>query len=197
MRIVGVLLAAGSGSRFGGAKLLAPLPRDSHGVAAGTPIGVASALHLAVAVSEIVAVVRPRDAALAQVLRGARVRVVECAQAQDGMGASLACGIAAASDADGWIVALGDMPWIAPATIAAVAGALQEGARIVAPVLQGRRGHPVGFAGEFEHALTALRGDEGARAVLREHADAAQWIEVDDAGVLGDVDRKEDLAPSR
>ncbi len=197
MRIVAVLLAAGSGSRFGGAKLLAPLPRDSHGVVAGTPIGVASALHLAAAVPEVVAVVRTGDTALTQVLRDARVRVVGCAQAHEGMGASLACGIAAARDADAWIVALADMPWCAPTTIAAVVEALQRGAQLVAPVLRGRRGHPVGFAAQFGPALLALRGDEGARTVLRDHQDGMLLIEVDDPGALGDVDRKEDLEGSR
>jgi CTP:molybdopterin cytidylyltransferase MocA len=42
MRIVGVLLAAGEGARFGGGKLLARVPRTAHGVAAGTAIGAAS-----------------------------------------------------------------------------------------------------------------------------------------------------------
>lgn len=193
-RIVGVLLAAGRGVRFGGAKLLAPLPRTSHGVAAGTALGAASARHLVAALGDVVVVVRPGDSMLEHALAPSGARVVVCERADEGMGVSLACGVAAARDADGWIVALGDMPWIAPATILAVADALREGASIAAPVYRGQRGHPVGFAATHGPALVALRGDEGARAILREHGEEVRSIVVDDAGVLGDVDRREDLS---
>ena len=50
--------------------------------------------------------------------------MIECPRAQEGMGASLACGVMASPDASGWIVALADMPWIRPATIQSVAAAL-------------------------------------------------------------------------
>ena len=59
--IVGVLLAAGSATRFGGDKLLRPLPD-------GTPIGVAALKNLAAAVDTVVAVVRIGDEALATAL---------------------------------------------------------------------------------------------------------------------------------
>lgn len=193
MRIVGVLLAAGRGTRFGGGKLGAALPQAAHGVPAGTPVGVASARHLLAALDEVVAVVRPGDCGLAGGLAAAGARIVPCAQADDGMGSSLACGVAAVRDADGWLVALGDMPWIAPATVAALAAALRAGSEIVAPVYRGQRGHPVGFAARYAAALASLHGDEGARAVLREHRDAIHLVAVDDPGVLGDVDRQEDL----
>ena len=75
MRIVGVLLAAGAGARFGGAKLLAPLPAPSHGVGAGTPIGVAAATHLMAALNDVVAVVRPRDHMLQAALADTGARV--------------------------------------------------------------------------------------------------------------------------
>lgn len=195
-RIAGVLLAAGRGVRFGGAKLMAPLPRASHGVAAGTAIGAASAAHLVAALGEVVVVVRPRDSMLEHALAPTGARVVVCDRADEGMGTSLACGVAATRDAGGWVIALGDMPWIAPATILAVAQALREGAAIAAPAWNGERGHPVGFAAVYGPALAALRGDEGARVLLRERADALRTIAVGDAGVLGDVDRREDLARS-
>ncbi len=193
-RIVGVLLAAGRGVRFGGAKLLAPLPRASHGVAAGTALGAASALHLVAALGDVVVVVRPGDSMLEHALAPSGARVVVCEHAGEGMGASLACGVAAARDAGGWIVALGDMPWISPATILAVAQALREGAAIAAPAYRGQRGHPVGFAATYGPALEALRGDQGARDILREHGAVVNTIAVDDPGTLGDVDRREDLS---
>src|SRR6185437_9442027 len=193
MRIVGILLAAGRGTRFGGDKLLAPLPEPSLDMPAGTAMGVAAAMHVAAALPDSIGVVRPGDPQLANGVRKAGLRVVECANADDGMGVSLACGVISASDADGWIVALADMPWIAPPTIRAVADVLAQGADIVAPAYRGTRGHPVGFSRRHFAALCALTGDAGARAVLLAHPDALTLLDVDDAGVLADVDRGSDL----
>ena len=194
MRIVGILLAAGEGARFGGGKLLARVPRTAHGVGAGTPIGAAAAIHMMAALNDVVAVIRPRDPMLEHTLVSTGARVIACDRAAEGMGASLACGVAAAADADGWIVALADMPWIAPTSIAAVADALRDGAEIAAAHFEGKRGHPVGFAKQYGPLLSSLTGDAGARSVI----DARQWtlhvVEVDDPGVLRDVDRRSDLA---
>jgi len=191
-RIVGVLLAAGRGTRFGDDKLRAPLPRGGPAFAAGTPLGIAAARTLARALAESVAVVRP-GADLRAPLREAGLAVVECARADEGMGASLACGVAAAADADGWVVALADMPWIAPGTIAAVAAALASGADIAAPVYRGARGHPVGFARRHYGDLVRLRGDEGARGIVARERERLVLIVVDDPGVLADVDTPADL----
>lgn len=195
MRIVGILLAAGEGARFGGGKLLAPLPKASHGASAGTPIGAASAMHLVAALDEVIAVVRPRDAALEHALAATGARVVACERAREGMGASLACGVAAARDADGWIVALADMPWIAPTSIVAVADALRDGAEIAATRVDGKRGHPVGFSRKYGSLLASLSGDEGARGIVAARQWALRLVDVDDPGVLRDVDVPGDLGP--
>jgi len=193
MRIVGILLAAGKGARFGGDKLLAPLRVAAGGIPAGTPIGMASCRHLVAALPETIAVVRPRDAELALALAAENARVIECARADEGMGASLACAIAATADADGWVVALADMPWIRTETIRSVAAALGAGAPIAAPEFEGRRGHPVAFSQRYRAALAALGGDEGARPVLAENGASVRTIVVDDEGVVRDVDRSDDL----
>ena len=106
VRIVGILLAAGRGIRFGGDKLLTPMPDAPLDVPAGMPLGIAAAMHLVTALPDSLAVVRPGDARLAKALRDARLRTLECANAHDGMGTSLACGVSATHDADGWVVAL-------------------------------------------------------------------------------------------
>ena len=193
MRIVGILLAAGRGARFGGAKLLAPLPAASHGVGAGTPVGAAAATHLVAALNDVVAAVRPGDHLLQRALEATGARVVACPRADEGMGASLACAVAAAADADGWVVALGDMPWIAPATIRSVAEAIAAGASIAAPVHRGRRGHPVGFSAAHRDALMTLSGDEGARTLVAAAGVDLVRVDVDDQGVLRDVDTPGDL----
>jgi molybdenum cofactor cytidylyltransferase len=194
MRIVGVLLAAGEGARFGGGKLLARVPRTAHGVAAGTTIGAASAMHLMAALNDVVAVVRRGDAMLERTLAATGARVVPCGRAADGMGASLACGVAECIDADGWIVALADMPWIAPTSIVAVADAVRAGAEIAATRFDGQRGHPVGFSRKYGALLAQLSGDEGARSIVAARQSALRLVDVDDPGVLRDVDRPSDLA---
>lgn len=196
MRLVGILLAAGRSARFGGAKLLAPLPSASHGASGGTRVGAAACMHLVAALDDVIAVVRPGDAALRDVLAGAGARIVVCERADEGMGASLACAVAAAADADGWIVALADMPWIAPSSIATVADALRGGAEMAAPVFRGERGHPVGFAHKFGELLCALTGDEGARSLVASRKGALQLLDVDDPGVVRDIDRPDDLTGS-
>ncbi|HEX6137811.1 MAG TPA: nucleotidyltransferase family protein [Casimicrobiaceae bacterium] len=194
--IVGILLAAGRATRFGSDKLLAPLANAPADLAAGTPVGIAAARHLVAAVPDSIAVVRAQEDVLAKRLRASGLRIVVCADADDGMGASLACGVAAARDADGWVIALADMPWIAPVTIRAVVDALAAGADIAVPAFDGERGHPVGFARRHYDALAVLRGDAGARALLRSHPHRVALLDVDDPGILRDVDTPADLDPA-
>jgi molybdenum cofactor cytidylyltransferase len=188
--IVGLLLAAGRGTRFGGEKLRVRL---GSGDLAGEPVGVVALRHLRLAVPQVVAVIRDDDRALAAELGANGARIVRCANADDGMGASLACGVRATAEAQGWLVALADMPWIAPATIARVAAAIADGASVAAPFHRGERGHPVGFGAACYAALAALTGDEGARSVVAAQRDRVVRIEVDDAGILRDVDTPSDL----
>ena len=189
---VGILLAAGRGTRFGGDKLLAQLGSNSG--LAGECIGATACRHLLLALPRVIAVVRPDDAALAAALGAAGARIVRCVDADDGMGASLACGVRATRDAAGWVVALADMPWIEPSTIARVAAAVAEGAPVAAPFHRGARGHPVGFSSACYAALAALTGDEGAKSVVAAHHDSLARIDVDDAGTLRDIDTPADMA---
>ncbi|MEP6943155.1 MAG: nucleotidyltransferase family protein [Betaproteobacteria bacterium] len=187
--VIGILLAAGSASRFGGGKLMASLPRANP----PTTLVAASLERLRAAVAGIVAVVREGDEALATMLRVAGVRVTVCPNAAEGIGASLAWGVRASPVAAGWVVALADMPWIGASSVAAVVEALRNGARIAAPRVDGVRGHPVGFSAACYGELSALRGDEGAKRMLSAHAASVQLIDVADRGVLLDIDTPADL----
>ncbi|MCG7870242.1 MAG: nucleotidyltransferase family protein, partial [Candidatus Thiodiazotropha taylori] len=177
---IGVLLAAGSSRRFGANKLLQPM-------AGGEPMGVMAARHLLTAVSRGVAVVRPDDVELSAALSELGYRVVENQQPESGMGESLAVAVTASLDAGGWLVALGDMPWINPQTIAEVAERLAQGASMVAPVYKGERGHPVGFATRWGERLVELSGDRGARQLLIDYPSDLELLPVDDPGILLDV----------
>ena len=189
MNVVAILLAAGSATRFGSDKLLHLLPHD-------VPIALQAARHLrAVFGDDVLAVVRPDAQALADLLRGEACKVVVCDNAAEGMGASLACAVRAAGAAAGYLVALGDMPFVRASTIAAVRDALIGGAPLAAPFFRARRGHPVGIAGEFRAELEALKGDEGAKGLLARHAGKLIKIPVGDPGVIRDIDIPGDLAP--
>ncbi|NBC49523.1 MAG: NTP transferase domain-containing protein [Gammaproteobacteria bacterium] len=180
---VGILLAAGSGRRFGSDKRRALL-------ADRTPMVVAAARALRSALPHVLAVVREADD-IAERLAAEGLDIAICPAAARGMGHSIACGVTATGDADGWLIALGDMPWIRPETITAVAAALERGAAIARPVYVGRHGHPVGFSNAFGADLGRLEGDQGARHLLC----SASITEVPcaDPGVLRDIDCPADL----
>jgi molybdenum cofactor cytidylyltransferase len=186
--VTAILLAAGAGTRFGGGKLLHPLD-DGVAIAAHAARNLVSA-----GITEIVAVLRPGDFPLSDMLEQEGCYVTFCADAARGMGHSLAHGVTNAREAEGWIVALADMPRVRPQTIGAVRTALTEGAIVVAPTYRGERGHPVGLSAVLLHELLTLSGDTGARKVLERHSEETRFIECDDPGVLLDIDRPGDLA---
>jgi molybdenum cofactor cytidylyltransferase len=186
LNIVGLLLAAGSATRFGSDKLRHALP---HGV----PISVQAARHLRGELPRVLVVVRNRDGEAA--FRAERCETVVCENAAEGMGASLACAARAAGKADGYIVGLADMPFVRPTTIAAVRAALEQGALLAAPYFHARRGHPVGIAGRYYEELISLSGDEGAKRLLATNDAQLVKIPVGDPGVVRDIDRPEDLTP--
>jgi len=191
-RFEAILLAAGLGARFGGGKLLAPFR--------GRPLitGALAAALESPAIS-VVVVIAEDDAQLEAVALNlddyADVRVVKVADPARGMGASLAAAARAVpTDLDGVFVFLGDMPLIGPDVAPALARALTGRSGIVAPIHDGRRGHPVLFGGDWIPALRALDGDTGAQSLIRQAGDRFITVPTDDAGVLFDVDRPEDLA---
>lgn len=102
-----------------------------------------------------------------------------------GMGDSIAAGVAACPQLHGWMIVLGDMPFILPSSIERVLAEMVDDT-ISVPVHDGEYGHPVGFAGSFGPALQELSGDRGARPLFA----SAKVVEVvvDDPGVLWDVD---------
>ena len=181
--IVGILLAAGRGSRFGGGKLLAPLGD-------GTPVGVRAARILRGGVDRGLAVVRPEDLELAALLETEGLDVASFSRADEGMGASLSFGVSSSPEADGWLVALGDMPFVRPETVRALVLRLRAGAWITAPSYLGRRGHPVGFSSGLAPELRELSGEQGARLVLTRYASRMDLLECDDPGVCEDVDTR-------
>lgn len=108
-----------------------------------------------------------------------------------GMGSSIATGVAATAHANGWLILPADLPLIQPETLRRLAQALRTQS-VVVPCVNGQRGHPVGFGAMCRDALLALKGDEGAKSVLQQYS--AQLINLDDVGCILDVDTPEALA---
>jgi molybdenum cofactor cytidylyltransferase len=184
-----VVLAAGKGSRFKGSahKLEQSLGDLS---VLGRTLRSAIESHLPV----VVVTTQALAARAADVIAARDVVVVPQALAELGMSHSIAAGIAARADAPGWLLLPGDMPMVRPATLLAVAAALEHHPVAYAQY-QGRRGHPVGFAAELYSELMMLSGDEGARRIVARYP--AIGVDVDDPGVLLDLDTEADLAAMR
>ena len=185
-KMVGILLAAGSSSRFGSNKLLHSLPD-------GTAIGVAAARNLQEALSNSIAVVPQGDLELRKAFSNLGMRVVDNPLASHGMSTSIVAGINASTDADGWVIALADMPWVKPETIRLLVEALKHGSEIVVPEYGGKRGNPVGFASKWKDPLCSLSADKGARNLIKSHAREVMRINVVDNGVLRDIDILRDV----
>jgi molybdenum cofactor cytidylyltransferase len=191
------LLAAGRGRRFDPLgrrnKLLQPLPGPG-----GDPVVAASARKLLSLLDTVIAVVPPDDGGVGALLSGLGCDVVVCPDADTGMAASLVHALRHSlghslpnAQPAAWLVALGDMPHVAPATLAALADALAAGADIAAPVMDGRRGNPVGFGRVHLTALLALEGDQGARRLLQ--TCPVTEVPVEDPGIFRDIDTPADL----
>jgi molybdenum cofactor cytidylyltransferase len=189
MAPVGILLAAGRGRRFDPTgsrnKLLQQLP-------GGELVVVASARKLLAVLPRVIAVVPPDDGGVGAALRVLGCDVTVCPDADTGMAASLVHAVGhSLPNSQGWMVALGDMPFVEPGTIRALGDALAAGAGIAVPVLQGRRGNPVGFGAQYLDALLALQGDQGARGIIR--SNPVTEVPVDDPGIFRDIDTGADL----
>ncbi|WP_065761401.1 NTP transferase domain-containing protein [Pseudomonas defluvii] len=84
------------------------------------------------------------------------------------------------------------MPWVDAQTLKQLR-TLSSTDHIVLPFHQGQRGHPVVFGRRFWQALAHLQGDQGGRHVILDNTDACIPVEVDDSGVLLDIDSPTDI----
>ena len=111
----------------------------------------------------------------------------------EGMSSSLRMGLMAAGDADAAIVALGDQPFVLPATINKMVLAYEKsGAQVVIPTYRGKWGNPVLFDRSAFPQIEEIRGDVGARSVVQRNAYVLE-VKVRDRGVLIDIDTLSDL----
>jgi CTP:molybdopterin cytidylyltransferase MocA len=161
--IAAVVLAAGSGSRFGGPKQLAELD--------GVPLleHALRAVEAVPAIERTVVVLGARADEIRAGVDFGSAEVVVCDSWEEGQAASLRCGIDAIDGADAAVLTLGDMPRITPQVIARFAELGREhGSEARArAVYDGAPGHPVVLGSAYFAALAGLSGDVGAREILK------------------------------
>lgn len=185
--VAALMLAAGYSRRFGADKRRLVLG-DGRSLLAASLALPCSMLE------EVWLVLRP-DESITELGLPASIKLVQHPLTAQGMGHSLAAGaerLLAESDADSVAIFLADMPLIRRDSLEVLLAHASANA-IVQPSYQGTRGHPVLIGRDFWPLLATLSGDAGARTLLQSNAQAVQIVELDDPGVLQDVDTPADL----
>jgi molybdenum cofactor cytidylyltransferase len=188
-RAIAVVTAAGSAERFGGKKLLARI--------AGEPLldhTIRSLLEGGV--TEVIVVVGTDARAELErdvnAMNDPRVRPVENPDPSRGMFSSIQAG-AATANGDALVVLPGDMPYVRPETVRAVIAKYRERPAIVSPRYNGKRGHPVVMPLSLRDEIAATAPTANLHEVIKHHQDERVDLDVDDAGVVRDVDTPADL----
>jgi molybdenum cofactor cytidylyltransferase len=194
MKSGALIIAAGFSRRFGSDKRLYRMQGDE-------PLLIASLRPYQAVFANVAVVVRSSDSELTQIV-GARLGrhlpiIIPTEQAHLGMAASIADGVRTLVDWDYLFLGLGDMPYVRSETLAQLKAEMEAARadrfgrvpRIVVPTYRDEPGHPVGFSREFFAQLIALTGDRGARSVIDAHPSAVRRVDVDDPGVVTDIDQ--------
>jgi CTP:molybdopterin cytidylyltransferase MocA len=181
-----IVLAAGSGSRFGGGKLLARL--------GGQTLIEAVLDNLRHApVDEVIVVVGADAERLREVCERYDVRTVDNEGWEQGLSTSVLAGLRACGGRAAAVL-LGDQPFVGAETVERLVAAFAEGAEVAVATYGGKRRNPVLFSREVWPLLEAeLAGDEGARSVLRRHPELVVEVPCEGVGDPADVDTREDL----
>ncbi len=200
MRVSALVLAAGASRRAGAVNKLLARDRTGCCMIARTVMSV-----LQSRVAAVIVVLGHDATAVATALDGAglhpdgeRLHRVRADDHDEGLSASLRCGIAVAAGqgADAALVCLADMPLVRAATLDRLLAELDRDTQAVAavPTAGGRRGNPVLWRSSLFGALLGLSGDRGGRLLLERRASSVREVPVDDAGVLEDFDTPDRLA---
>lgn len=185
--IIGIVPAAGRGSRFAEADPAAPPKMLA--LIDGVPMVRRTVESLVDGgVDHCVVVVSPQGAAdVEEALHGLPVQLVVNPDPSRGMFSSVQCGVMATDQADLCVLLPGDMPFVRPATIAAMIAAGQGGGQTVSPALEGHRGHPMVCSSVLRAWIVAAAADSRLDHLMDQ--DALVDVEVTDPGVRRDMDR--------
>jgi molybdenum cofactor cytidylyltransferase len=188
-RVGAVILAGGKSSRMGEAKQLLRLGET-------TVLGRTVANVRAARLDRVVIILGASAEAIREQLAAVpgEATVVVNPKYETGMASSLRAGLAAlSSGVDAALVVLGDQPFVGPATLDRIVDEYRRtGAQIVIPLHEGTRGNPVLLDCSLFAEAMALEGDVGCRAIFAKHAEKIAYVEVNDPGILVDIDTRED-----
>lgn len=193
----GILLAAGFGRRFKDEakpqqdKLLIRFPKSDKSILWH------SANSLITALPNSIAVIQPQQIARKTILQELGFTVIESNRAKEGMGYALADAVSESKHANGWLIALADMPWVDKTLIQKIRQAVILPESVAAPrcnyqEYNNQRGQPVAFGAAWFDALSAIQGDEGARKLLK--TANITWVDWYDNSIYRDVDMPSDLS---
>jgi molybdenum cofactor cytidylyltransferase len=188
--IAAIVLAAGCSSRMPANKLLAPQ--------GGKPV----IRHTVEAVcasraAPVIVVTGHQASRVSEALSDLPITIAENVCYADGLSSSLICGVKSLPAAlDGFLVVLGDMPFVRPRVIDSLIEAFDpsQGRGICVPVNAGKRGNPVLWTTALIAEFLALTGDRGAKHLMALHDDLLYELEVDSVSVLTDLDTPEDFS---
>ena len=179
-----IILAAGSSQRYGSDKRTATLSN-------GTALLSATLANVPDTFTRRVLVLKKEDEDLGK-LYADNWLICHAANPETGLASSLASGIAMAGNWPATLIGLGDMPYISSESYVALQQALQEH-DIVIPVFEDQRGNPVGFRQRYFDEIMQLQGDQGARSLLEKYKEQCFEMEVQDSGIIQDIDTPEML----
>ncbi len=184
--VSGVVLAAGLSTRFDDG---ADKPKQLYRIGGESLVRRTCRAALTSALGEVILVTGCAAGSVRSEVAGLDLRAVHNALYADGQSGSVRCGLAAVSDdAEGAMFLPIDQPGLDAAVIDRLLGAFDRPDSIVVPTFRGRRGAPVTFGRAWFARLDALRGDEGARPLLRELAAHVEELELDSELPLVDID---------
>lgn len=183
--ITAVILAAGKGTRFNGHKMMHDIN--------GTPMAIRSALNAKPHVDRVLIIVRPEDVTLKKALDACNLPYVENPDFKDGMSSSIRIALTHIQEDQDILLCLGDMPFISSDTYRQLIECFKENDsnKIVRPVFISEESnsipaHPVLFPALLQEELKKLRGDGGAKSILKIHKPVL--IKTSDEGVIKDID---------
>jgi molybdenum cofactor cytidylyltransferase len=185
VKIAGIILAAGMGTRMGRTKQLLPFEGRTvleHVIQNG----------LAADLDPLILVLGHGANKILDTILVSRTQVVINSRHKNGMSTSIKAGLTAiGSSCEGAMFLLGDQPLVGPSILKKLIHAA-TGNTIVIPTFQGDRGNPVIFGRRFFPELNTLTGDIGGRVLFKDHPERISEVPVETNAVCFDLDTPED-----
>jgi len=180
-----LIFASGASSRFGSSKMLYPLG-DSRAVLAKT-------IQIYTQVFDVVnVVVSDKDPLIIKLVQCEAAVPILNQYAELGLSQSLIAGVESTEPTTGWLCALGDMPYLSVKTVKSISEHLSPN-NIVVPRTELGNGNPVGLGINFREELLSLKGDVGAKPLIKRHANSINYLDCNDPNIHRDIDRPSDI----